>query len=100
MQPLTGTFFLQSLSLLSSLARRREKPQQNTAVSCRKQDLMDMDKAIVSRWWGPLVAGYREAAKFMRNQGVLAERILPYSTLIIPLAAILADCCSARAKSP
>ena len=52
---------------------------------------MDMDKATVSRWWAPLVAGYREAAKFMRNQGVLAERILPYSTLIIPLAAILAD---------
>ena len=27
----------------------------------------------------------------MRNQGILAARIMPYSTLIIPLAAILSD---------
>ena len=91
MQPLTGTFFLQSLSLLASLARRRAKPNQNIPVACRKQDLMDLDKATVSRWWDHLVAGYREAAQFMRNQGILAERIMPYSTLIIPLAAILSD---------
>ena len=91
MQPLTGTFFLQSLSLLASLARRRAKPNQNIPVACRKQDLMDLDKATVSRWWDHLVAGYHEAAQFMRNQGILAARIMPYSTLIIPLAAILSD---------
>lgn len=91
MQPISGTFFLQGLSLLASLAKRRAKPDQNIAVSCRKQDLMEMTKATVMQWWNPLVVGYRDAAKFMRNQGILAERILPYSTMIIPLAAILAD---------
>jgi hypothetical protein len=90
MQPLSGTYFLQSLALLHSLERKRGGDAQ-VAVACRKQDLMALDRPTVERWWPVLIEGYKEAAAFMSENGILAERILPYSTLIIPLAAIFAD---------
>lgn len=89
MQPLSGTYFLQGIALLEALDRKRANP--NVAVLCRKQDLMALRADTVRQWWPVLVEGYREAAKFMTDQGVLSERILPYSTLIMPLAAIFAD---------
>jgi hypothetical protein len=90
MQPLTGTYFLQGLALLDSLDRKRTHPDPGIAVNCRKQDLMAMPRETVEKWWGVLVDGYREAAKFLTEQGVLAERILPYRTLITPLSVIFA----------
>jgi len=91
MQPLSGTYFLQGISLLDSLDRKRKNPQGRIAVACRKQDLMEMSAETVKKWWNILVEGYKEASKFMMDQGILSERILPYSTLIIPLSAIFAD---------
>lgn len=91
MQSLSGTYFLQGLSLLDSLDRRRANPDGGIAVNCRKQDLMAMRRKTVEKWWDVLATGYKEAAKFMTEQGILAARILPYSTLITPLSAIFAD---------
>lgn len=91
MQPLSGTYFLQGLALLDSLDRKRAAPTAGVAVSCRKQELMSMKRETVERWWPILVDGYGEAASFMTDQGILSDRILPYSTMIVPLAAIFAD---------
>ena len=90
MQDVSGTSFLQGLSLLASLNRKQANPSNMVAVTCRKADLMKMNKATVQTWWPVLLDGYREAAKFMADQGILSKRVLPYSTLIIPLAAIFA----------
>ena len=90
MQDVAGTYFLQGLSLLASLDRKQANPSSTVAVTCRKADLMKMNKATVQKWWPVLVCGYQEAAKFMADQGILSERVLPYSTLIIPLTAIFA----------
>jgi hypothetical protein len=90
-RPLSGTYFLQGLSLLASLDRKRSNPGGDVAVTCRKQDLMAMSAATVKNWWNVLVEGYKEAAKFMTENGILSERILPYSTLIIPLSTIFAE---------
>jgi len=90
-KPFSGTYFLQGLSLLDSFDRKRSSPKRDVPVTCRKQDLMAMRAETVKRWWGVLVKGYEETAKFMAEQGVLAQRILPYSTLIVPLSAIFAD---------
>lgn len=88
MQPLSGTYFLQGIALLDSLERKRNT---GTSVSCRKQDLMSLKRETLEKWWPILEAGYREAGKFMTDQGILSERILPYSTILMPLAAIFAD---------
>ncbi len=90
MQDISGTYFLQGLSLLASLDRKQAKLNSTFAVTCRKADLMKMSKATVQKWWPVLVSGYQEAVKFMADQGILSKRVLPYSTLIIPLAAIFA----------
>ncbi len=90
MQPLSGTYFLQGIALLDSLDRKRTSTGQ-VAVACRKQDLMNLRRSTVEQWWPTLIEGYREAAKFMASNGILAERVLPYSTLIVPLSAIFAD---------
>jgi hypothetical protein len=90
MQPLSGTAFLQGLSLLASYQRKHAHPTDRIAVGCRKQDLMALKAVTVSEWWDVLVEGYREAARFMSDNGILAERILPYSTMIVPLATIFA----------
>lgn len=90
MQSPSGTYFLMSLALVDALDRKIKNPGENISINCRKQDLMDLRKDVVEKWWDALEDGYAEASKFMINQGVFAERILPYSTLIIPLAAIFA----------
>jgi len=89
MQPLSGTYFLQGLSVLASLDRKRSNTA--AAITCRKQDLMAMSAETVKKWWRPLVDGYQQAGQFLTDQGIMSERLLPYSTLIVPLAAILAD---------
>lgn len=86
-----GTAFLMSLSLLNTIDQRRARPDDNIAVRCRRDDLMAMRAPDVQRLWPQLLEGYRLAGQFMTNQGILSERILPYTTLIVPLAAILAD---------
>lgn len=87
-QPLLGTHFLQGLSLLHTLSEKHLNPE--VSVSCRRQDLLSLGRGVVDKWWELLVDGYREAAQFMNDQGILSERILPYTTLIVPLATIFA----------
>ena len=89
MQPLSGTYYLQGIALLDGLERKRANP--TVSVLCRKQDLMALKKPAVERWWKVLAEGYKAAGKFMADQGILSERILPYSTLIMPLGAIFAE---------
>ena len=72
MQPLYGTYFLQGISLLDSLDRKRKRTFQDErlAVACRKQDLMALTKDVVLKWWEVLTKGYEEASKFMTDQGI------------------------------
>jgi len=86
----SGASFLMSLALLNSLSKKVSFPNKGYSVNCRKQDLMDLKKDDVKKWWDALKDGYAEASKFLINQGVFSERIMPYSTLIIPLTAIFA----------
>ncbi|MGA2883941.1 MAG: DUF262 domain-containing protein [Halobacteriota archaeon] len=88
MQDLQGVHFLQGLSLLDSLARKQSSSGAPVAVTCRKQDLMIMRHDAVERWWETLSDAYLESARFMADQGVISQKILPYSTLIVPLSAI------------
>ncbi|MBM3212717.1 DUF262 domain-containing protein [Candidatus Poribacteria bacterium] len=90
-QPLSGTNFIQGIALLYSMERKRANPNERIAVACRKQDLMSLKKNVVEKWWNVLIEGYKEASHFMTDKGIFADRILPYSTLIIPLTAIFAD---------
>lgn len=87
--PIEGAMFLQVISLLSSLKRKRASPDSRIAVNCRREDLLKLQKETVEEWWDTAETAYRDASKFMESQGIIAQRVLPYSTLLLPLAAIM-----------
>jgi len=85
---LEGANFLQVISLLDSLERKQAAPDSRIAVNCRRDDLLKLKAEMVKRWWPIVEQAYRESSKFMEAQGMINRRIVPYSTMIIPLAAI------------
>lgn len=86
---LEGAMFLQVISLLSTLKRKRESTEGRVAVNCRREDLLNLKAETVREWWDVAAVAYRDASKFMESQGIIAQRVLPYTTLLIPLAAIM-----------
>lgn len=86
---LEGATFLQVISLLSTLSRKRSSAGGRVAVSCRREELLQLSRETVEEWWPVAEQGYREASRFMANQGILSARVLPYTTLLLPLAAVL-----------
>ncbi|MGI8484092.1 MAG: GmrSD restriction endonuclease domain-containing protein [Thermomicrobiales bacterium] len=87
--PLEGAMFLQVISLLLTLKRKRESTEGRVAVNCRREDLLNLKADTVNEWWDVATVAYRDASKFMESQGIIAQRVLPYTTLLIPLAAIM-----------
>jgi hypothetical protein len=90
MQPLNGTSFLMGIALLDSLHRKKNRPEERIAVTCKRSSLMELNKKMVDEWWEVLKKGYVESGKFMADQGIVNPGILPFTTMIIPLSAILA----------
>lgn len=86
--PLEGAMFLQVISLLSTLKRKRES-EARVAVNCRREDLLKLKAETVDEWWPVAERAYHDASKFMESQGILAQRVLPYGTILLPLAAIM-----------
>lgn len=84
-----GAMFLQVISLMSSLNRKQAATDARVAVSCRREELLKLTSDTVREWWDVAVTGYHDASKFMESQGIIAQRILPYSTMLLPLAAIM-----------
>ncbi|CAA9374301.1 MAG: hypothetical protein AVDCRST_MAG93-8684, partial [uncultured Chloroflexia bacterium] len=84
-----GAMFLQVISLLATFKRKRENTEARVAVNCRREDLLNLKAETVKEWWGIATVAYRDASKFMESQGILAQRILPYGSLLLPLAAIM-----------
>lgn len=73
-------YVMQVISLLA-----KEKP------SCKRADVMDLKKNDIEKWWDPAILGLFKALELLQQQcGVLAAGYLPYNTIIIPMAAILA----------
>lgn len=83
-----GAGFLQSIALIDSMSRKRADADSRIAVSCRRDDLLALRAETVRRWWPVVADAYRGASKFMEANGIVSSRILPYTTMIIPLAAM------------
>ncbi|MCO5219742.1 MAG: hypothetical protein M9909_13030 [Thermomicrobiales bacterium] len=86
---LDGTHFLQLIALLDSLDRKLASPNTRIAVSCRRDELTNLTADTVNRWWQVAEDAYREASFFMEEEGIVAPQILPYSTILVPLAGII-----------
>ena len=92
-----GEQFLQAVALLTTHAKRKEaiaagSPQnQFPAISCKRNDILSLDVTDYQRWADDLVDAFEHAAKFLHRQFVFNERDVPYTTQVVPLAAIYAD---------
>lgn len=101
LQGIWGNQFLQAVALLTTQARRQDaiaagRPQnQLPAINCRKNDILGMDVSDYRHWAGKVEDGFVSAAKFLRSQFVFRNKDVPYTTQLVPLAALYAELGSA-----
>ena len=79
----TATDFLTALTLLASFKR-------GGAVSCKKKDVLNLTLQDYQEYADALSEGFAEAEKILQEERIFVSRDLPYSTQLIPLAAICA----------
>jgi hypothetical protein len=71
-------YVLQTISLMS-------------AQTIKRKDILDMNPETVSKHWESATVALAEALTFLsRNAGVLTHRLLPYHTMLVPMAAVFA----------
>ena len=97
LQGIGGVQFLQTIALLTTQERRKqaiaEGHLQNRipAINCRKGDILGLDVADYHKWADEVEAGFVAAAKFLHSQFVFTQRDVPYTTQLVPLAAIYVE---------
>lgn len=87
LKEIDGANFLQSMTLLVSY--KKSLKGQGT-VTCKKKDVLALDLNDYKANHDQLVQGYCDAADFLVHQGFYRSKDLPYTSQIVPLAAIFA----------
>lgn len=77
----TATDFLTALTLLSSF-------KAGGTVSCKKKDVLALQLTAYKKYADDLCKGFSVAGKLLQEERIFSSRELPYSTQLIPLAAI------------
>lgn len=74
-----------------------------SAPSCKRKDVLELTTDAIGPWWRRAANGMADGLELLRDDcGVLIPAWLPYTTIVIPLAAMLAardDAFSAREAS-
>lgn len=87
--------FLQAISLLHTHALRKadlaagKTGKQVRPVSAKRADVLQLPLAAWQQWADGLEAGFGNVARFLRKECFYNRRELPYSTQLVPLAAVL-----------
>lgn len=72
-----------SLQALSLVAR--------SAPSVKRGDVLDLKSEQITAWWDKVIQGLSKALETLRDEcGVLIPGWLPYNTIVVPMAAVLA----------
>ena len=83
MQGVDETAYLMTITLYSSYFAE-------TMTTCKKKDVLALDFEAYKANKPAVLEGYKMARKFLFNQYVFRKRDLPYTSQLIPLAAICA----------
>ena len=78
---ITATDFLTAITLLSSF-------KSGGTVSCKKKDVLALQLSEYQKYADNLCNGFSVAEKILQEERIFSSRDLPYSTQLIPLAAI------------
>jgi hypothetical protein len=90
-----ATEFLQAVSLLCTYERRKEDiasgqtGKQIRPVSAKRADVLQLSLADWKQWADRLEQGFQLAGRFLKKECFYNRRELPYSTQLVPLAAVL-----------
>lgn len=89
--------FLQIVTLLATYDKRKQflsaggAENQAPGISCKRDSILNLKLEEYKRWADKVEAGLKEAAKFLTRQFIFKNRDIPYSTQIVPLAALFVD---------
>ena len=81
---LDGINFLQALTLVVT-------KDKGAAVSCKRKEILDLNREDYEKWADQIEAGFVEAVRFLHRQKIFNAKSVPYSVQLVPLAAILTD---------
>jgi len=90
-----ATEFLQAITLVQTLLRKKsdiaagKSGKSIRPVSAKRADVLELPLAAWLEWADRLEAGFKQVGKFLRKESFYSPRDLPYSTQIIPLAAVM-----------
>ena len=89
--------FLQSITLLATQERRRlairegSTGRQIPGIGCKRRDILDLTLHEYKNWADKIETGFQNAAEFLLGQHVFRIRDVPYSSQLIPLAALYVE---------
>lgn len=96
LEGIEATEFLQAISLLHTHELRKADlaagkiDRQVRPISAKGADILQLPLSAWKKWADDLENGFRQIARFLRKECFYSRRELPYSTQLVPLAAILA----------
>lgn len=82
--------FLVAITLLSRYYLKKQGGDSAPAVSCKKQDVLNLTLADYKRYADELTDGFVQAVSFLVEQRIFSHRDLPYTTQLIPLSVLFA----------
>ncbi len=96
LQGIEAPEFLQAVTLLYTHELRKKDikadktGKQVKPVSAKRVDILELPLDAWNNWAHDVEKGFMLAAKFLKKEAFYARRELPYSTQLVPLAAVLA----------
>jgi len=97
MNSVDETSYLTTITLYTSYKNHLAK---GAAISCKKKDVLDLPYEEYKADKAAVLDGYKMARKFLLGQHIFRQRDLPYTTHIIPLAAICAHIGDSQFNKP
>ena len=90
-----ATEFLQAITLAHTFRRKQSDVDSGKTgksvrpVSAKRADVLELSLDAWKEWADKMEQGFGLAAKFLRRQSFYSRKELPYTTQVVPLAAIL-----------
>ena len=91
-----ATEFLQAITVLATYENRQadiaagKTGKQVSPVSAKRADVLQLPISAWKKWADDLERGFRQVGRFLRKECFYSRREVPYSTQLIPLAAVMA----------
>jgi len=82
--------FLVAITLLSRYYAKKQGGDSAPAVSCKKQDVLNLSLNDYKKYADELTDGFIQAATFLVEQRIFSDRDLPYTTQFIPFSVLFA----------